>query len=304
MNNLPHQTASILVQLILGVIMLAVAFEVTVTDLKQLPKQWKKILLGYVMQISFLPAYILGLLMIIDPDVNLILAFLLLAACPGGNLSQFFVMRCQGNIGLSMGLTFISTLLSPITVPGIFYLATHMRPDWATAYKQLSLPWGDIFVTLCFSLFLPLMVGMWLAGKTDPRIVRIRTVIQKCVPWLLLILMSGAAWNFRSSIPRIDFTMVMMVLGISLSCLFTTYFLSRAIGQDYFTGITYAWEVSIQNSGLGMVLGIVYFANVPEVSLVCALWGVWQMVMGVVVSGFIRKIITKDGELCQSTNVG
>jgi predicted Na+-dependent transporter len=213
-------------------------------------------------------------------------------------------MRCQGNIGISMGLSFLSTLFSPLTVPGIFFLATHVKPEWAAAYQKLSLPWGDIFVTLCLSLFLPLVAGMWLAGKTEARWVKVRTIIQKCVPWLLLFLLAGAAWNFRSSIGGIDLMMITMVLGISLSCFMTAYFFSRFMGQDYTTGVTYAWEVSIQNSGLGMVLGIVYFGNVPEVSLVCALWGIWQMVMGVVVSGVIRKIITKDGELCQSTSIG
>jgi len=67
--------------------------------------------------------------------------------------------------------------------------------------------------------------------------------------------------------------------------------------------VTYAWEVSIQNSGLGMVLGLVYFSHVPEVSLVCALWGIWQMVMGVVVSGVIKKMISREEVVCQ-TNVG
>ena len=42
-----------------------------------------------------------------------------------------------------------------------------------------------------------------------------------------------------------------------------------------------------------MVLGLVYFAHVPEVSLVCALWGIWQMVMGVIVSSLIGKFVHK-----------
>jgi predicted Na+-dependent transporter len=84
----------------------------------------------------------------------------------------------------------------------------------------------------------------------------------------------------------------------------TAYFFSRCIGQDYQTSVTYAWEVSIQNSGLGMVLGIVYVPSIPEVSLVCALWGLWQMLMGVVLSGFIRKMITRNGVVCQTSNAG
>jgi len=304
MNQIPQNLASVIVQLVLAIIMLAVAFEVTIKDLKALPAQWKKISFGYVMQITFLPIYMIGLMWFINPQSNLILAFLLLAACPGGNLSQLFVMRCQGNIGISMGLSFLSTLFSPLTVPGIFYLSTHLNPAWRETYKNLTLPWGDILQTLMISLFIPLILGMWLVEQKGAAWVKIRNLIQKCVPFLLVFLLFGAIWSFRKSIDDIDAAMMMMVLGISLSCFMTAYFFSRCIGQDYQTSVTYAWEVSIQNSGLGMVLGIVYFPSIPEVSLVCALWGLWQMLMGVVLSGFIRKMITRNGVVCQTSNAG
>ena len=87
--------------------------------------------------------------------------------------------------------------------------------------------------------------------------------------------------------------MLFMVMGISTGCFITAYFFTRLITRDYSTSVTIAWEVSIQNSGLGMVLGLVYFAHIPEVSLVCALWGIWQMVMGVIVSSLIGKFVHK-----------
>jgi bile acid:Na+ symporter, BASS family len=304
MNQFPQNMASVIVQLVLAIIMLAVAFEVTLKDLKALPAQWKKIIVGYLMQITFLPVYMVGLMMIIDPPPNVVLAFLLLAACPGGNLSQLFVMRSQGNIGLSMGLTFFSTLLSPLTVPLIFYLCTHSNLSWQETYKTLSLPWGDIFQTLFLSLFTPLMIGMWLGQRKSKFLIAFKKVIQKLVPILLVTLLGGAAWSFRASLHHLSYGMFLMVLGISMSCFMTTYFLSRFFGYDYETSVTYGWEVSIQNSGLGMVLGIIYFPSIPEVSLVGALWGIWQMFMGVVVSGFIRKIISRNEVLCQTTDAG
>lgn len=299
-QNLP----ALLVQLVLAFIMLAVAFEITISDIKELPKMWKKLLLGYVMQITFLPAFMLLMLLFINPSMNMVLAFLLLAACPGGNLSQLFVIRSNGNIGISMGLSFLSTLFSPITVPGIFFLATHANSQWSDAYKSLELPWGSIFNTLITSLFIPLIIGLWMGTKQTPKWVKARVIIQKCVPWLLFALLVGATWSFRKSLSGIDSLMVLMVVGISMGCFITAYFLNRFIAQDYSTSITIAWEVSIQNSGLGMVLGLVYFANIPEVSLVCALWGIWQMFMGVIVSGIIGKFISRNEVACQTSNVG
>ena len=293
MTNSEQNIPALIVQIILAIIMLAVAFEITTADIKALPKMWKRLLLGYVMQITFLPAFMLLMLIVINPRINIVMAFLLLSACPGGNLSQLFVIRSKGNIGISMGLSFLSTLFSPITVGGIFYLATHANSAWIQAYKNLELPLGNILNTLITSIFIPLFIGIWMSSQAGAGWTRTRELIQKSVPWLLISLLIGACWSFRESLSGIDSLMLFMVMGISTGCFITAYFFTRLITRDYSTSVTIAWEVSIQNSGLGMVLGLVYFAHIPEVSLVCALWGIWQMVMGVIVSSLIGKFVHK-----------
>ena len=293
MTNSEQNIPALIVQIIIAIIMLAVAFEITTADIKALPKMWKRLLLGYVMQITFLPAFMLLMLIVINPRINIVMAFLLLSACPGGNLSQLFVIRSKGNIGISMGLSFLSTLFSPITVGGIFYLATHANSAWIQAYKNLELPLGNILNTLITSIFIPLVIGIWMSSQAGAGWTRTRELIQKSVPWLLISLLIGACWSFRESLSGIDSLMLFMVMGISTGCFITAYFFTRLITRDYSTSVTIAWEVSIQNSGLGMVLGLVYFAHIPEVSLVCALWGIWQMVMGVIVSSLIGKFVHK-----------
>ena len=293
MTNSEQNIPALIVQIILAIIMLAVAFEITTADIKALPKMWKRLLLGYVMQITFLPAFMLLMLIVINPRINIVMAFLLLSACPGGNLSQLFVIRSKGNIGISMGLSFLSTLFSPITVGGIFYLATHANSAWIQAYKNLELPLGNILNTLITSIFIPLVIGIWMSSQAGAGWTRTRELIQKSVPWLLISRLIGACWSFREALSGLDSLMLFMVMGISTGCFITAYFFTRLITRDYSTSVTIAWEVSIQNSGLGMVLGLVYFAHIPEVSLVCALWGIWQMVMGVIVSSLIGKFVHK-----------
>ena len=304
MNNSDQNLSALIVQLILAIIMLAVAFEITVKDIKELPKLWKKLMVGYVMQITFLPIFMMLLLLVVKPSIHMSLAFILLAACPGGNLSQLFVIRSNGNVGISMGLSFLSTLFSPLTVPGIFFLATHVKPEWSQAYKSLELPWDNIIYTLVTSIFIPLVVGIWMRNQEGPKWAKTREIIEKSVPWLLFVILAGACWNFRASLSEVNSFMVMMVVGGSIGCFILAYFFTRFITGEYSTSITIAWEVSIQNSGLGMVLGLVYFSNIPEVSLVCALWSICQMVMGSLASSMIAKFNLRKELICQTSNVG
>jgi BASS family bile acid:Na+ symporter len=304
MNSTNQNLSAIIVQVILAIIMLAVAFEITIQDIKELPKLWKKLLLGYVMQITFLPVFMLLLLLVVNPSIHMALAFILLAACPGGNLSQLFVIRSNGNLGISMGLSFLSTLFSPLTVPGIFFLATHANPEWSQAYKSLELPWDNIINTLVTSIFIPLVVGLWMRNQEGAKWVKVRTSIEKSVPWLLGLILLGAIWSFRKSLYEIDRFMILMVMGASVGCFITAYLLTRLMTRDYSTSVTIAWEVSIQNSGLGMVLGLVYFSNIPEVSLVCSLWSIWQMLMGSLASSLIAKSLSRKETLCQVSTAG
>ena len=304
MNNTDQNLQALVVQVILAVIMLAISFEITIADIKALPKIWKKLIFGYIMQITFLPTFMMILLLIVNPSIHMMLAFVLLAACPGGNLSQLFVIKSNGNLGISMGLSFLSTLLSPLTVPAIFFLATHIKPEWSAAYKELHLPWGDIFNTLVTSILIPLVIGIWIRNQEGPKWVKFRAVIEKSVSWLLFGLIAGACISFRKSLAEIDSFMMMMVFGSSIGCFLTAYLFTKLATKDYATSITIAWEVSIQNSGLGMVLGLVYFSNIPEVSLACALWGIWQMVIGTIVSGLIAKFNSRKVALCQVSNAG
>jgi bile acid:Na+ symporter, BASS family len=295
---------SIIVQVVLAIIMLTVALELNYIHVRELPRQWKKLVLGYLMQITFLPVFLIALLLLVQTSTQVTMAFLLLAACPGGNLSQYFTARSQGNISISMGLTFLSTLFSPLTVPGIFFLATHVKTEWMDVYRELYLPWQNILQTLLITLFLPLLIGLWMSTKTSPTWVTLKLRIQKIAPYLLWSLMAGAAWSFRASLILVSFSMVGMVIMISLASLTTSYFFSRLLAHDYTTSITYAWEVSIQNSGLGLVLGMLYFSNVPEVSVICGIWGVWQMFMGMIVSGLLKKHKLKGELICQPTSAG
>lgn len=67
-----------------------------------------------------LPLFTLVLVWIIRPEYSLAMGMILIAACPGGNVSNYAVHLAGANAALSVILTMISTLLCASSTPFIF----------------------------------------------------------------------------------------------------------------------------------------------------------------------------------------
>ena len=68
-------------------------------------------------------------------------AVLVLALCPGGAISNYYVYLARGDVALSIALTAVSTLLAVVTVPTLAYfvLGTGIAGAVAADWEILSL---------------------------------------------------------------------------------------------------------------------------------------------------------------------
>jgi len=75
------------------------------------------IIIGVLLQFLIMPAlgYTLGVLLKLSPEIAA--GIVLVGACPGGTASNVMVYLSHGNVALSIAMTTISTLLTPILTP-------------------------------------------------------------------------------------------------------------------------------------------------------------------------------------------
>lgn len=153
-------TGLLVMNISLAFIMFGVALELSVSDFKRLINDPKPTIIGVFSQFFLLPALTYLLVIAFRPQPSLALGMFMVAACPGGNISNFFSLLARGNAALSVSLTAIATSLAIILTPFNFTL-------WASLYEPTHLILKDIHINLWevlkiigLILGIPLLLGM------------------------------------------------------------------------------------------------------------------------------------------------
>ena len=96
----------------LFIIMLGVALDIKVSHIKEVFANPKPAIIGYCCQFFLLPAITFLLIWTLKDYLSpgVALGMILMAACPGGNISNFFSALAKGNPALSISLTALATL--------------------------------------------------------------------------------------------------------------------------------------------------------------------------------------------------
>ena len=83
-----NPTGIAIINVAIGLMMLGVALDLKLEDFKRIITNPKAPLIGLVAQFLLLPAFTFLLVLIIKPYPSIALGMMLVAACPGGNLSN------------------------------------------------------------------------------------------------------------------------------------------------------------------------------------------------------------------------
>ena len=122
-------------QLILGLVLAAmmfgVALELRLGHFLLVLKRPLPALVGLLCQCLLLPWLTLVATLLLDLRPGLELGMLLVAACPGGNLSNVITHLVRGNTALSVSVTSLSSLLAILSLPLNFAATASLNPDTA-----------------------------------------------------------------------------------------------------------------------------------------------------------------------------
>lgn len=272
-------TGQLILGAVLALIMFGVALDLRFSDFAEVLKRPLAPLSGLAAQLIVLPAVTWAITMVMQPPPSVALGMMVVAACPGGNLSNLITHMARGNTALSVSMTGISSLLAVITTPLNIVFWAALNPATAVLLRQVSVePVGFIGSTVLM-LGIPMMAGMLVVRQLPRLAARLRRPFQ-ILSFLFLIafILGTTAANGKHFI---TFLQVLPLVILHNAVAILLGWLAARVWRlsDYDTRAM-TIEVSMHNSGLGLALILNHFDALGGAALIAAGWGVWHIVSG------------------------
>ena len=301
--NVTMNGGSTLLNIVLAFVMFGVALGIRPATFLDIIKNPKSIITGIICQLVLLPALTFTLVLamgdILSPMIAL--GMILVASCPGGNISNFITSLSRGNSELSVSLTAFNTAICVFTTPLNFAFWGKMYLNFAGNHyigelPELVIPLGDIFQSIFIIMGIPLVLGI-LCGQYLPKVANL---LKKPLQYLsivvfiamVIIIFTGNVDVFMKVIKYI----FLVVMLHNLLALGIGYGTSTLLKLPYKDRRTVTIETGIQNSGLGLVFLLnpnIFpdagaWANNGGMLVITAWWGVWHIISGLTLAGLWR----------------
>jgi len=286
--------------------MFGVALDIRPKEFKNVVEKPKALIGGLLAQMFLLPAVTFFIIIlfykVLTPSIAM--GMILVAACPGGNISNFLCNYAKGKIELSITMTSITTLAAIVTTPFNFafwgkmyecYLAKHTTQ----LLHPITIDPFQMFHTVFIILGIPLIIGMFCAHY-------FRNFSNKIAPWfqkgsiLMFVMMIAIAFSNNLDVfIKYIFYIFIIVLAHNGCALFTGYTTGTIFGVTKKERRAMTIEVGIQNSGLGLALLLnprIFPQDAPigGMLLIIAWWGIWHIVSGLAIGTYWHRRPTKE----------
>jgi len=279
----------------IGLMMLGVALELKFEDFKRIITSPKAPVIGLFAQFILLPALTFLLTMIWKPHPSMALGMILVAACPGGNLSNIMTYLAKGNCAVSISMTAVSTAAAVVMTPLNLSIWGSLNPNTAGILKKVSLSPMDVFITVFIILGIPLIIGMMLSRSFPALVEKVRKPFKIfSLVFFILIVIGALAANWKYFIAYVGLVVFAVFIHNALA-LNIGYWTGRICKLSEKDCRAVSIEVGIQNSALGLVLVFNFFGGLGGMAIVVAWWGIWHIFAGLVTAFiFTRKKLPED----------
>ncbi len=237
---------------LIAVTMFAIGWMLPRDEIDQVISRWPTVFGGTAVQYGAMPtlAYVAAGLFGFEGDMRL--GIVMIGCVPGAMASNVLTLVARGNVSYSLSLTTMATLVAPLFVPAML---------WVALSQRVQIPVQSMFVTLCTMVVLPVIVGhalgRWRPGWSSLA-KRIGPVVANLtILWVIAVVVAKNREGFQS----VDLRLVTTLLTINIGG-----YLAGAIGAKWLKlppGMRRALtlEIGMQNAGLGSVLAANYFGD-------------------------------------------
>ena len=285
------------INITLAFIMFGVALNMNKKGFKLVLIHPKALFVGVLSQFLLLPALTYVLILILKPSPSIALGMVLVAACPGGNVSNFICSLAKGNLELSVAMTAVATIAAVVMTPINFAFWGGLYASSSGLVVPINIDWWQMSKVVLLLLGLPIALGMTVR-RFFPKVAKKMDTPMRYFSILFFIaLVLGAIVQNYTYFSVYVKLVVGIVLLHNLLAFATGFSFSTLMGLAERDRRSITIETGIQNSGLALVLIVNpnLFNGLGGMAFIAAFWGVWHIVSGMLIGGYwnyrTKKII-------------
>ena len=278
------------IQLILA--MLGMGATLTGRDFRDVVREPIAVTLGSAIQIVAVPLTAFLFLRLLGVHDGVAVGIALIAAIPGGTVSNIFTFFARGNSALSISITALTTLVCLVSTPLILSLliSQYLPPDFA-------MPRAQIVREIALTLLLPLAIGMlylYLYPRSAPLVTK-WCIRGSLFGILLIVLGSGLAGRLDARSFGVANILTVTLFAIVIAAM--GYLVPRIMRLSRPDATAIEFEVIVRNINLGVLIKASIFPAAATESarlgdmvfFSLLLYGVLQMLMGAILIWFERS---------------
>ena len=268
----------------LAVVMFGVALSITIDDFKHILRQPKLVLVGLLSQFVLLPLLTFLLIIVIKPQPSIALGMMMVAACPGGNISNFMTHLAKGNTALSVSLTAFATFLAMFMTPFNFQFYGNLYEPTAQILQTVKLEPFELVKLVILILGIPLFLGMLIRSKYDTIAIKTSKLLK---PFSIIIFIAIVIIAFTNNLEVFNnYVHHVLAIGIghNILAVLLGFTVAKLFKLSFENQKTLAIETGIQNSGLGLLLIFTFFNGLGGMAILAAFWGIWHIISGLLLA--------------------
>ena len=226
---------------LLIIIMFGMGTSIGIKDFVGVVKMPKGVLAGLAAQFTIMPFIGFGLAKLSGLPPEVAAGIILVGCSPGGLASNVMAYISGANLALSLTLTAVSTLLSPLLTPFFMQLL---------ANELVPIDFLGMFWSIMKIVILPILAGLLFNHFAHGKFNWLDKAMPKISMTAIAIIITIITASGRDSLLSIGLILIVVVIAHNFSGYVLGYYGSKLVGLDEKSSRTVAFEVGMQNAGL------------------------------------------------------
>ncbi|MBT8472328.1 MAG: bile acid:sodium symporter family protein [Marinicaulis sp.] len=249
---------------------------------------------GLFAQIIALPLMTIALAAGLGVGPSVALGMIVVAACPGGSVSNFMTYLSRGDVAYSVSLTAGSSIIAAFWTPFAIIFWSDIYPPTSDLLEIIEFNRAGFVAQTTIMLAAPLIAGMTIARYAPSIADRIKG------PLAILggLTMGGViVYSVLDFIPLIKSAWALILIPVAIhnaAAFAMGAGAGWALRGNAAQRRSLTFEVGIQNAGLAVVLMLSQLDGLGGGAAVAASWGVWHFFSGGAMIAFFRMTTRSD----------